>query len=171
YLALVHGNIVHDSGLVDAPITRSHADRMRMAVRDTDGARNSITTFTVLERFRPGPGDDGFTLIECKLLTGRTHQIRVHMHYIKHPCVGDQVYGGGGPTAQLGLTRQFLHSYLIDFAHPRTGEHMRFEDGLPDDLRTALDSLAERSRGRTASYGECFPESPWRATMGSAARK
>ncbi|MCL1796906.1 MAG: RluA family pseudouridine synthase [Eggerthellaceae bacterium] len=162
YLALVQGNIAHDTGMVDAPIARSATDRTRMAIRDTESARDSVTTFTVLERFEASLKDDGFTLIECKLYTGRTHQIRVHMHYIKHPCVGDPVYGGGTPPMQLGLARQFLHSYLLDFEHPTTGERMTFLDALPADLQAVLDGLANRSRGRTEAGAALFErfESP-----------
>ena len=156
YLALVHGNIVHETGMVDAPITRSPSERTKMAVRDTDSARDSITTFTVLERFEAAPKDDGFTLVDCKLFTGRTHQIRVHMLYIKHPCVGDPVYGGNPAATQLGLSRQFLHSYLLDFTHPTTGAPMHFTDKLPQDLQDALDSLSPRSTGRTKAGSTLF---------------
>lgn len=158
YLALVQGNIVHDSGMIDAPITRAPSERTKMTVRDTEHARESITTFQVLERFEAGHKDNGFSLIECKLFTGRTHQIRVHMQYIKHPCVGDPVYGAGSPAVQLGLERQFLHSYLLDFEHPLNGEPMRFVDHLADDLQEALDGLAERSLGRTEAGRQAFDE-------------
>lgn len=151
YLALVHGNIAHDSGMIDAPITRSPNERTRMTVRDSESARDSLTTFTVLERFEAGPKDDGFTLLECKLMTGRTHQIRVHMQYIKHPCVGDPVYGRGNQAAQLGLERQFLHSYRLEFTHPITHASMQFSDHLAKDLQDALDQIADRSLGRTAA--------------------
>lgn len=158
YLTLVQGTIAHDSGMIDAPITRSPQERTRMVVRDTEKARDSITTFRVLERFEAGSKDDGFSLVECKLLTGRTHQIRVHMHYIKHACVGDPVYRGGTPRAQLGLTRQFLHSYLIDFEHPVSHENMHFIDSLPHDLQEALDSISERTMGRTEAGNAVFAE-------------
>ncbi|MFQ8868254.1 MAG: RluA family pseudouridine synthase, partial [Eggerthella lenta] len=88
YLALVHGVIAHDTGMIDAPIARAEKERTRMAVRDTPSAREAITTFRVLERFEHGGRDDGYTLIDCKLFTGRTHQIRVHLEYAKHPLVG-----------------------------------------------------------------------------------
>ena len=138
--------------MIDAPIARSADERCRMAVRDTPSAREAITTFRVLERFEAGPKDDGYSLIECKLFTGRTHQIRVHMQYTRHPIVGDPVYNAHGPRdarAQLGLRRQFLHSYSIAFEHPTTGEPMAFADNLPQDLQEALDALAERSLGKT----------------------
>ena len=149
YLTLVHGIVPHDSGMIDAPIARAASERTRMAVSDSLSAREAITTFKVLERFEPGRRDDGYTLLDCKLFTGRTHQIRVHMAYIKHACVGDPVYGTGPDTIQLGLDRQFLHSYRLAFTHPATGETLSFVDGLPDDFAEALASIADRSRGRT----------------------
>ena len=157
YLALVHGIMAHDTGMIDAPIARSADERCRMAVRDVPSAREAITTFRVLERFEAGPKDDGYSLIECKLFTGRTHQIRVHMQYTRHPIVGDPVYNAHGPRdarAQLGLRRQFLHSYSIAFEHPTTGEPMAFADNLPRDLQEALDSLAARSLGKTEAGRE-----------------
>ncbi len=156
YLALVHGIIPHETGMIDAPIARDANERTKMAVRDVPSAREAITTFKVLERFDPARNDDGYTLIECKLFTGRTHQIRVHMQYTRHPIVGDPVYNSHGPreaNAQLGLFRQFLHSYRIGFDHPCSGERLEFCDNLPRDLRDALDALSDRSRGRT-QYGE-----------------
>lgn len=152
YIALVHGIMAHDTGMIDAPIARSADERCRMAVRDVPSAREAITTFRVLERFEAGPKDDGYSLIECKLFTGRTHQIRVHMQYTRHPIVGDPVYNAHGPRdarAQLGLRRQFLHSYSIAFEHPTTGEPMAFADNLPRDLQEALAALAVRSLGKT----------------------
>lgn len=143
YLALVHGWIPLDTGLVDAPIARGERDRLRMKVSDKDNARPSITTFEVKKRYEPGRNDDGYTLIDCKLFTGRTHQIRVHMEYIKHPCVGDPTYGWS-KRDNLGLERQFLHSYRLDFTHPVTGERMHFEDELPEDLQSVLDELEQR---------------------------
>lgn len=143
YQALVHGWIPLDTGIVDAPIARGSRDRLRMEVSDRDDARPSITTFRVLRRFEPARGDDGFTLLDCKLFTGRTHQIRVHMEYIKHPCVGDPVYGWQKKN-NLGLQRQFLHSYKLGFTHPVTGEPMEFEDTLPEDFQEAIDALDAR---------------------------
>ena len=159
YLALVHGVIAHDTGMIDAPIARAEKERTRMAIRDTPSARESITTFRVLERFEHGPRDDGYTLIDCKLFTGRTHQIRVHMEYAKHPLVGDPVYTSGSPSASaadLGLDRQFLHSFQLSFEHPVTGESLRFVDSLPVDLQDALNGLVSRSSGRTAAGEEVF---------------
>lgn len=152
YLALVHGVMAHDTGMIDAPIARAANDRTRMAVRDVPSAREAITTFRVLERFEHARYDDGYTLIECKLFTGRTHQIRVHMQYTRHPIVGDPVYAACGPrseAAQLGLARQFLHSFRIGFCHPITAEELLFSDGLPRDLREALGELSARSMGKT----------------------
>lgn len=156
YICLVHGNISHDTGLVDAPIARGDHDRLRMRVSDRENARPSVTTITVLERFEAGTNDDGYTLVECKLHTGRTHQIRVHMQYINHPCVGDPAYGKGAAAIQLGLTRQFLHSYRLSFDHPTTHEAMDFVDTLPEDLQQALSLLKSRSRGRTKAGDEVF---------------
>ena len=152
YLALVHGVISIDTGMIDAPIARHAKDRTRMAVRDCDSAREAITTFTVLERFEADKRDDGYTLVDCKLFTGRTHQIRVHMEYARHPLVGDPLYVAGRPrfeSSNLGLRRQFLHSYRIGFAHPITGEQLEFADNLPADLRAVLSDLSERSMGKT----------------------
>ena len=147
YLALVHGVIPRDTGIVDAPIARHPKDRTRMAIRDCPSARDAVTTFTVLERFEPAQRDFGYTLIECKLFTGRTHQIRIHMEYTHHPVVGDQIYRAHSPkheSADLGLERQFLHSYKLAFSHPSTGAEMAFEDSLPADLGSVLDMLAGR---------------------------
>lgn len=152
YIALVHGIMAHDTGMIDAPIARCASERTRMAVSDIPSARDAITTFRVLERFEHARRDDGYTLIECKLFTGRTHQIRVHMQYVRHPIVGDPVYVANAPrevSAQLGLRRQFLHSYRLGFTHPVTGEDLSFSDNLPRDLAEVLDALRERSMGRT----------------------
>ncbi len=154
YLTLVHGRIAPDSGMIDAPLGRDPRERMKMAVSDSATAKQSVTTFRVLERFEAGTHDDGFTLIECKLYTGRTHQIRVHMAYIDHPCVGDQVYGQRRLKADLGLTRQFLHSYRLELTHPVTGEPLFFVDPPPEDLSSRLAGLGEYSAGRTAAGDE-----------------
>ena len=121
YVALVYGEIAENKGRIDAPIGRDPLDRKKMAV--VAGGKEAVTNFRVLERFK------GFTLIECKLETGRTHQIRVHMKYIGHPLVGDKVYG---PKRVIGETGQFLHAKTIGFVHPRTGEYMEFSHELPD---------------------------------------
>lgn len=157
YLALVHGLIAHDTGMIDAPLARAAAERTRMAVRDVPSAREAVTTFRVLERFEAAGDDNGYTLVDCKLFTGRTHQIRVHMEYAKHPLVGDPVYHVSAPKAPaacLGLERQFLHSFKLSFTHPVTGEDLDFVDGLPCDLASVLKGLAARSLGRTAAGDE-----------------
>lgn len=154
YLTLVHGWIAPDTGLIDAPLGRDARDRMRMAVSDSRSAKQAVTTFRVLERFEAGHADDGHTLLECKLYTGRTHQIRVHMAYIAHPCVGDQLYGARRLRADLGLERQFLHSYRLVFEHPVTGEELSFIDPLPEDLGGALAGIESCSAGRTSAGEE-----------------
>lgn len=154
YLTLVHGWIAPETGLIDAPLLRDQRDRMRMGVSDKLDAKQSVTTFRVLERFEAGAHDDGFTLLECKLYTGRTHQIRVHMAYIKHPVVGDQIYGAGRPKADLGLTRQFLHAYRLELEHPMTKEPLTLIDPLPEDLESRLRSISDLSTGRTKAGDE-----------------
>lgn len=135
YLALVHDNLRQDSGIVDAPIGRSNRDRKKMAVRD-DG-RAAVTHWRVLERYIK------YTYLEASLETGRTHQIRVHMASIGHPVVGDMKYGPA--KNEFKLTRQFLHAYYLEFAHPVTGEQMSFTTPLPDDLAAIRDKLMKRS--------------------------
>ena len=157
YLCLVHGWIAPDSGEIEAPLGRDPKDRLMMRVTDRPGSRGAITTFRVLERFEAGRFDNGFTLIECKLFTGRTHQIRVHMDYVDHPVVGDPIYGRGNDRANLGLSRQFLHSWSLTFLHPSTGEVMRFTDRLPIDLHTLLEGLESYSAGRTPLGLEILP--------------
>ena len=157
YLALCHGIIAHDTGMIDAPIARSVNERTRMAVRESASSREAVTTFRVLERFEPGPKDDGYTLVDCKLFTGRTHQIRVHMEFTRHPLVGDPMYTAGAPSvpqASLGLGRQFLHSFCLKFEHPVSGKLLTFADALPTDLHDVLENLQERSEGRTEAGEE-----------------
>ena len=149
YITLVHGYVAHDEGTITTGIARSTRDRLRMMVSDDPLAREAITTFRTLERFEAGRRDEGYSLLECHLYTGRTHQIRVHMRHIAHPCVGDQLYGKGHYQDNLCLARQFLHSWHVEFDHPATGEHICLGDHLPDDLREALTGLGERSMGRT----------------------
>ncbi|MRS12488.1 MAG: RluA family pseudouridine synthase [Actinobacteria bacterium] len=157
YVTLVHGYIAPDSGIIDAPLARNPKDRMRMSVSDHPDAKQSVTTFRVLERFAAGTHDDGYTLAECKLYTGRTHQIRVHMNYIKHPVVGDPLYGRNHPKADLGLKGQFLHAYRIAFEHPITAERIDLSDPLPPELAARLNALAPESLGRTAAGDEVIP--------------
>ncbi|HEX2849414.1 MAG TPA: RluA family pseudouridine synthase [Acidimicrobiales bacterium] len=134
YLALVLGSVEAPSGLVDAPIGRSSGDPTRMAV--AAGGREARTRYEVLERFGdPIPS----TYLECRLETGRTHQIRVHLAAIGHPVVGDARYGGDRPA--IALRRPFLHAHLLAFVHPVTGRRVEYTSPLPDDLRLVLDGL------------------------------
>ena len=130
YHALVYGEIKEDKGRINIPIARSKEDRKKMAV-DKDG-KEAITNFKVLQRYK------GFTYIECKLETGRTHQIRVHLSYIDHPLVGDKVYGR---RKVIGDQGQFLHAKKIGFIHPRTKEWMEFDSELPTYFKEFLDTL------------------------------
>ena len=157
YVALCHGYIAMDSGTINTGIARSTRDRVKMAVSDDPFARQAITTFKVLERFEAERGDEGYTLVECHLYTGRTHQIRVHMRHINHALVGDPLYGKGSERANLGLTRQFLHSWRVKFTHPVTGRDFELHDELPWDLAAAYDEIAERSMGRTEAGDEIIP--------------
>ncbi|WP_080840423.1 RluA family pseudouridine synthase [Cohnella massiliensis] len=136
YTALVRGVVPHDRGTIDAPIGRDRNDRKMFAVTDK-GAKDAVTHFTVLERFAE------YTLVELRLETGRTHQIRVHMKYIGHPLVGDPVYGGRGGR-NLGIEGQALHAGVLGFVHPRTGRTMEFSAPLPDDMEHALYMLRTR---------------------------
>lgn len=130
YVALVHGNIQHDKGTIEAPIGRDPIHRQQMAV--VAQGKPSTTHFRVIERF------DKFTLIELQLETGRTHQIRVHMKYIGHPIAGDPKYG---PSKTLEIDGQALHAKLLGFDHPRTNKRLEFEAPLPDDIQRELDIL------------------------------
>ena len=156
YLCLVHGYIAPDTGLIDAPITRDPKDRFRMCVAEDSGAKQSVTTFTVLERFMAGRHDNGYTLVECKLYTGRTHQIRVHMAYIEHAVVGDQLYGARRARQDRSLERQFLHSYKLMLTHPGNGKELAILDPLPPDLAAILEELEPESMGRTPAGDSVF---------------
>lgn len=158
YVVLVHGYVAPDDGTIVTGIARSTKDRLRMAVSDDPGAREAITTFKTLERFEAGRRDEGYSLLECHLYTGRTHQIRVHMRHIGHPVVGDPLYGKGSLLQNKGLTRQFLHSWRIRFDHPCTGETIELADRLPDDLLNVLESLQGTSMGQTERGREVCPE-------------
>ncbi len=149
YAVLVQGYVAPETGLIDVGIARSRRDRQRMVASDGERAREAITTFTTLERFEAGARDDGYSLLECHLYTGRTHQIRVHMAHINHPVVGDPVYGQGDARKNLGLARQFLHSWRLSFENPETAERLSFADSLPEDLADVLVELEDRSLGRT----------------------
>lgn len=134
YLALVHGNISHDQGTIDAPIGRDAQDRKLYTVTDRN-SKHAVTHFTVVERF----GD--YSLLELKLETGRTHQIRVHMKYIGHPLVGDPVYG---KSKGIKLNGQALHAAVLGFVHPSTGEYMEFSAPMPSDMIELLTILRGR---------------------------
>lgn len=133
YVALVHGEIPHEKGRIEAPIGRSKVNRKMQAVIE-DG-KPAVTHFEVLKRF------EGFTLIELQLETGRTHQIRVHMQYIGYPVAGDPLYG---PKKTLKGNGQFLHAKLLGFEHPTTGEMMVFEAPLPEIFKKTLKQLKEK---------------------------
>ena len=130
YVALVHGNIPHDYGTVDAPIGRNKNDRQSMDV--VDDGKEAVTHFNVLEHFNK------YTLIECQLETGRTHQIRVHMKYIGYPLVGDPKYG---PKKTLDIGGQALHAGIIGFEHPVTHEYIEKSTALPEDFEQLLSEL------------------------------
>ena len=132
YHALVQGHPDPFTGTVDAPIGRHPSGEYKMAV--IEGGRHSVTHYDTLDAFV------GSTLLEIKLETGRTHQIRVHMAAIKHPCVGDPTYGADPVlAARLGLERQWLHAVRLGFVHPTSGEPVEFTSPYPDDLQHALD--------------------------------
>ena len=132
YRALVHGNLKEDTGTVEGPIGRHPVDRKKMAINERNG-KPAVTHYTVLERF------GNYTLIECKLETGRTHQIRVHMTSIGHPLVGDEVYGPA--KSPFKLQGQCLHAMVLGFVHPRTGEYMEFSADLPEYFKDLLKKL------------------------------
>jgi 23S rRNA pseudouridine1911/1915/1917 synthase len=133
YQALVHGSFTADTGTIEAPVGRDPVKRKSMTVGGL-AAREATTHFRVLKRL----GE--FTLVEARLETGRTHQIRVHFAAIGHPVAGDPTYTRRNP---LGIARQFLHSYRLAFVHPFTGDRLEFESPLPPDLAVVLDSLRE----------------------------
>lgn len=136
YRAVVHGNLREDSGTIHAPIGRSAKDRKKMAVTDKN-SKDAITHYEVLARY------PGFTYIKCRLETGRTHQIRVHMAYLGHPVAGDQVYGPKNTPTELH--GQCLHAGLIGFIHPRTGEYIELEAPLPEYFTKILHALEAKA--------------------------
>ena len=165
YVALVWGNIVDDEGRIEGNIARDQRDRLRMAVypSDSDVGKPAVTHYRVLERY-------GYTtLVECRLETGRTHQIRAHMTHIGHPLFGDERYGGceirrGERTASYKAyiqncfklcPRQALHAQTLGFRHPSTGEQMDFTSPLPPDLQ----ALVDKWRKRIATETPDIPES------------
>lgn len=135
YWALVHGVIPHDYGRIEAPIGRDQNDRKKMCCTDKN-AKEAITNFKVIERF------EKMTLVECRLETGRTHQIRVHMSYIGYPVYGDPQYGKRKDDVTNG---QYLHAKILGFNHPTTHEDMVFDSELPDFFETKLKELREEN--------------------------
>lgn len=131
YIALVHGHIPHDKGAIDAPIGRDKKDRQKMGV--VDEGKHAVTHFQVIGRF----GVD-YTLVQCRLETGRTHQIRVHMNYIGYPLVGDPKYG---PKKTMDIGGQALHAGVLGFVHPRTNEYLEFEAPMPQEFDALLNEL------------------------------
>lgn len=132
YIAVVRGNIKTDSGTIETQIARDKTDRKKMTVVK-EGGRDAITDYEVLERFGK------YTLVCCKLRTGRTHQIRVHMEYLGYPLVGDPKYSP--MKTPFGIKGQALHSHTLEFTHPRTGERMKFEAPLPEDMHKIITRL------------------------------
>ena len=152
YLALVWGAPARPKGTIDAPLDRHPQAREKRTVRE--GGRRAVTHWQVLERYAGADGKPVASLIACKLETGRTHQIRVHLAYIGHPIMGDETYATGFKTkasrlspparaALQALGRQALHAYRLAFEHPGSGEVMEFRSELPDDLRVLRDALAK----------------------------
>jgi 23S rRNA pseudouridine1911/1915/1917 synthase len=147
YTALVHGNVRQDEGIVDAPVGRHPVERKKMSTASRRG-KAALTRWRVLERF------GAFTLLEAKIETGRTHQIRVHLSALAHPVVGDSVYGGSkrfveAPALRAvlkNLSRQALHAGRLSFAHPVTGKEMTFESPLPGDMAEVVDFLRNRQK-------------------------
>ncbi|MHB1273031.1 MAG: 23S rRNA pseudouridine(1911/1915/1917) synthase RluD [Rhodanobacter sp.] len=146
YEAVVLGTMVA-GGTVDAPVGRSMGDRLRQAVRDEEDGKHAVTHYRLRERFR------AHSLVQCQLETGRTHQIRVHMAHIKHPLLGDPLYGGGlklprGATPELiaalrGFRRQALHAQRLSFVHPVSGEALSFSAERPADQQALIEALRQ----------------------------
>ena len=137
YLAVVDGRFKEPAGVIDAPIARHPTDRMRQAI--VAGGREARTHWTVQEEL----GE--YTLIEARLETGRTHQIRVHFAHKSRPLIGDPLYGPRKPRASFGLSRQFLHAYRLGFALPASGEWVEFQSPLPADLQAALEKMRAKA--------------------------
>lgn len=135
YLALVHGRLTHPTGVVDAPLRRIGGLKFGVVA---DG-RSAVTKFRVVEYF-----GDSYTLVEARPLTGRTHQIRVHLKHLGHPIVGDKIYSSRRQQQEdtKVTQRQFLHAYRLGFTHPRTGEWLRFEVGLAEDLQHCVNRVS-----------------------------
>jgi 23S rRNA pseudouridine1911/1915/1917 synthase len=155
YLALAWGVPAPVRGTVDAALGRSSSHREKMAVLPPGKGRHAVTHYRLLEAFGEGADEGLASLVECRLETGRTHQIRVHLTHLGHPLLGDDVYGTGfktkanrlgqaARTSLAALGRQALHAAVLGFEHPRTGAHLRFESPLPPDMQ-ALASALRRS--------------------------
>lgn len=147
YKAILVGAPKENEGTVNAPIGRHPVDRKKMAVIKGQGrARDAITDYKVEKLLRSREGEL-FSLVSCRLHTGRTHQIRVHMAYLSHPVAGDETYGGGRTRFERAnaalLDGQALHAKKLSFRHPRTGENVTFECDLPDGMKKALKKLTE----------------------------
>ncbi|MBP1924884.1 23S rRNA pseudouridine1911/1915/1917 synthase [Sedimentibacter acidaminivorans] len=134
YYALVEGRVKEDNGIINAPLGRSEKDRKKRAVTSKN-SKEAVTNFWVVKKY------DKYTLLKLKLETGRTHQIRVHMKYIGHPVVGDDVYGS--KTNKFGLSGQLLHSKTLGFIHPSTKEYMEFDSELPSYFTKVLITIKE----------------------------
>ena len=139
YLALVHGEVRPVKGEIRAPISRSSFNRQKFGV--FPGGRESVTQYRVVENFK-----EGYCLLELRPLTGRTHQIRVHLKHLGHPIVGDAKYGGRKTvrTDRGWCPRQFLHASYLGFDHPVSGQSVEFESPLPNDLKKALAALVSK---------------------------
>jgi 23S rRNA pseudouridine1911/1915/1917 synthase len=159
YLAIVWGAPARPKGTIDAPLDRHPQARDKRSVRE--GGREAITHWHVLERYLGGEGKPVASLIECRLETGRTHQIRVHLAHIGHPILGDATYGGGFRTkasglsepaqaALAGLGRQALHAYLLAIEHPTTGQRLEFKSELPGDVARLRYTLANGGKHQIA---------------------
>lgn len=136
YHAIVHGNLKEDTGTVRTQIGRHPSDRKKMAVL-SQGGKQAITHYQVLQRF------GSYTYIECRLETGRTHQIRVHMAHLGHPLLGDEVYGP--KSCPFKLKGQTLHAKILGFIHPRTGEYIETDAPLPEYFETLLQKLSQKA--------------------------
>jgi len=133
YIALVHGEIPHEFGKIDAPIGRDQKDRQKMTVTKTN-SKKAVTNFNVIQRF------NNMCLVECRLETGRTHQIRVHLSYINYPVYGDPKYGKRKDDQTNG---QYLHAKILGFIHPTTNEYMEFNSTLPTFFKDTIKALEE----------------------------
>lgn len=133
YIAIVHGKFRNDEGTVDAPLGRHRTDRKKMCVTDKN-SKNAVTHYKVLKRFSE------YTFLECKLETGRTHQIRVHMASIGHPVLGDKTYGI--KKEKYNLSGQLLHAKLLGFVHPVTNEYLEFETDIPERFKRFLNKTS-----------------------------